>query len=93
MQEIASKLIQDATPKDAAGKPINPLDAHFRSLSLSKMEVVDPSGTEYQALSAYAKDSHGVTHGFRFEMLHAYRVERLVGNALRLLLKAEAAIL
>ena len=78
--EVASKLLSAAIPRDAAGRPVNPLDAHFRSLALSKMEPVARAGAEFGALQAYARDTHGATHRhYGVEVLHAYRVERSVG--------------
>ncbi|OCH88821.1 PARP-domain-containing protein [Obba rivulosa] len=74
--EVASKLIQDAIPRDAAGNPMNPLDAHFRSLELSKMEPIARASGEFSALETYARDTHGATHHFQVQILHAYRVER-----------------
>ncbi|THH21021.1 hypothetical protein EW146_g480 [Bondarzewia mesenterica] len=75
--EIAQELIQTSTLLDAKGNAINPVDAHFRSLKLSFMELVDPSSREFQALAAYATDSHGTTHShFRVKIQNAYRVER-----------------
>ncbi|KAI8983179.1 PARP-domain-containing protein [Trametes punicea] len=75
--EVASKLIASSTPKDADGRPINPLDAHFRSLELSKMEPVQRTSSEFAALEAYTHDTHGATHRhYRVEVLNAFRVER-----------------
>ena len=77
--EVASKLISSATPRDADGRPVNPLDAHFASLALTKMEPVARKSQEFAALQAYTRDTHGVTHRhYGVEVLHAYRVERWV---------------
>ncbi|KAI0668738.1 poly polymerase catalytic domain-containing protein [Trametes maxima] len=75
--EVASKLIASSIPKDADGRPVNPLDAHFRSLQLSKMDPVAHSSAEFTALQAYTRDTHGATHRhYGVEVLHAFRVER-----------------
>ncbi|KAI0641208.1 poly polymerase catalytic domain-containing protein [Trametes meyenii] len=75
--EVASKLIASSIPKDANGHPVNPLDAHFRSLQLSKMDPVAHSSAEFSALQAYTRDTHGATHRhYGVEVLHAFRVER-----------------
>ncbi|KAH9947397.1 poly polymerase catalytic domain-containing protein [Amylocystis lapponica] len=75
--EVASKLIASTVPKDDAGQPLNPLDAHFRSLSLSTMDPVVPDSKEFAALQAYARDTHGATHQhYQVHIQHAYRIER-----------------
>ncbi|KAJ8495164.1 hypothetical protein ONZ51_g1849 [Trametes cubensis] len=75
--EVASKLIASAIPKDADGRPVNPLDAHFRSLQLSKMEPVARTSSEFSALETYTRDTHGATHRhYGVEVLQAFRVER-----------------
>lgn len=75
-QGIASKLISDSIPRDADGNVINPLDAQFRSLQLTSMAPVDRSSSEFTALQAYARDTHGATHGFRAQIECAFRVDR-----------------
>lgn len=74
--EVASKLIASSTPKDAAGNPVNPLDAHFRSLALTTMEPVARGNKEFGVLQAYVRDTHGFTHQMKVELRHAFRVER-----------------
>ncbi|EMD41273.1 hypothetical protein CERSUDRAFT_127918 [Gelatoporia subvermispora B] len=74
--EVASKLIQGSIPRDAAGKPMNPLDAHFRSLELSAMAPIARASGEFAALQAYTRDTHGSTHHFNVDIVHAFRVER-----------------
>ncbi|KAL6305692.1 poly polymerase catalytic domain-containing protein [Sparassis latifolia] len=74
--EVASKLIASTVHKDANGKPVNPIDAHFRSLSLSSMDPVARSSKEFTALEAYARDTHGATHHYRVDLLNVFRVER-----------------
>ncbi|KAI0353197.1 PARP-domain-containing protein [Trametes cingulata] len=75
--EVASKLIASAIPRDPSGKPVNPLDAHFRSLQLSKMEPVARGNGEFAALETYTRETHGATHRhYGVEVLHAFRVER-----------------
>jgi len=73
---IASKLIADSVPRDANGNVINPLDAQFRSLQLTSMVPIDKSTNEFATLQAYARDTHGATHGFRAQIQHAFRVDR-----------------
>jgi len=77
MQEIAQELISSSTPTDELGNPLNPLDAHFRSLGLSLMEPVVTSSKEFSTLQAYVRDTHGETHRhFGVAVLNAFRVER-----------------
>ncbi|KAG9223226.1 hypothetical protein CCMSSC00406_0000085 [Pleurotus cornucopiae] len=76
-QEIASKLIQSTTLVDDDGKPLNPIDSHFRSLALSKMEHVDRSTPEFLCLQKYVHDTHGHTHqNLKVNVQNIYRVER-----------------
>ena len=78
--EVASKLISASVPKDAQGNPVNPLDAHFRSLELSMMEPIAHGSREFGTLQAYARDTHGATHRhYGVEVLQAFRVERWYG--------------
>ena len=75
--EVASKLLSASVPRDAAGAPVNPLDAHFRSLALSRMDPVARASAEFRALQAYARDTHGATHRhYDVDVLSAFRVER-----------------
>ena len=78
--EVASKLISSSVMTDQeTGEPLNPLDAHFRSLRLSKMDVVDPTSSEFGALNRYTQDTHGATHShYKVKVEHAFRVERFV---------------
>ncbi|KAI9062257.1 PARP-domain-containing protein [Trametes sanguinea] len=88
---VASEVIESAIPKDSDGRPMNPLDARFRMLELSKMEPIPRSSPEFAALVAYsqntdcATESHSATTGSsrdlaqqlsKFDVLHAFRVER-----------------
>ena len=60
--EIATQLIS-LVPKDpATGKPVNPLDANFRSLALSRMDPVPRSSMELARLQAYTRGMHDATH-------------------------------
>lgn len=76
IQEVASKLISSSVNVDEDGNPLNPLDAHFRSLGLTSMSPVARNGSEFMALSRYITDTHGQTHLFKASVLHAFRVER-----------------
>ena len=76
LQGVASKLIADSVPRDGDGNIINPLDAQFRSLQLTSMIPVNRDSSEFAALQAYARDTHGVTHGFRAQIECAFRVDR-----------------
>ena len=76
LQGVASKLIADSTPRDADGNVINPLDAQFRSLQLTSMAPIDRNSSEFATLQAYARDTHGATHGFRAQIECAFRVDR-----------------
>ncbi|KAF9485628.1 PARP-domain-containing protein [Pholiota conissans] len=75
--EVASKLISSTVFADENGNPVNPIDAHFRSLGLSKMEPIHQSSQEFQSLVAYARDTHGATHrNIHVNIRQAFRVER-----------------
>lgn len=74
--EIAHKLISAPTTVDDDGKPLNPLDAHFRSLGLNSMDPVAQNSSEFKALECYVSDTHGQTHFFKSTVVHAFRVER-----------------
>lgn len=81
LQEIASKLISSTIPRDADGNAVNPLDGHFRSLQLSKMEPVARASPEFTALERYTRDTHGATHRhYGVDVLSAFRVERYVSR-------------
>src|ERR1700722_7037590 len=78
-QEIAQKLISSTVEVDDNNNPINPVDARFRSLGLSSMDPIQPGSKEYNALEAYARDTHGETHRhYQVHLQHAFRVERCV---------------
>lgn len=64
--------------KDENGNSLNPLDAHFRSLYLSKMDAVAKTSNEYDQLRTYVKNTHGQSHHIKVEVLNAFRVERYV---------------
>ncbi|KAL1664848.1 PARP-1-like protein [Schizophyllum commune] len=74
--EVASKLISSSTPRDESGAPMNPLDAKFRSLELTRIEPIARASAEFAALEAYVNNTHGATHHFRVGVRHIYRVER-----------------
>ncbi|KAG2142574.1 poly polymerase catalytic domain-containing protein [Suillus cothurnatus] len=74
--EIAHELINTSINVDENGTPLNPLDAHFRSLGLKSMDPVAQNSSEFKALTRYISDTHGQTHYFRSEVVHAFRVER-----------------
>ncbi|KAJ8495174.1 hypothetical protein ONZ51_g1850 [Trametes cubensis] len=76
--EVASKLIASTIPKDADGRPVNPLDAYFRSLQLTKMEPVPRMSSELAALETYMRNTNdaGTHHHYDTEILQVFRVER-----------------
>jgi len=75
--EVAHEVISSSILSDEQGRPLNPLDAHFRSLGLSTMDPVKPTTDEFRALEAYARDTHGATHRhYSVNVLNAFRVER-----------------
>lgn len=77
IQDFAQNIISSSILKDEQGRPLNPLDAHFRSLGLSTMDPVKPNSKEFNALEAYARNTHGSTHNyFQVKVLNAFRVER-----------------
>ena len=75
--EVASKLIATSILTDDDGQPINPLDAHFRSLRLSSMTPISRKTKEFKGLERYPQDTHGATHShYKVQIQNAYRVER-----------------
>ncbi|KAH7883960.1 poly polymerase catalytic domain-containing protein [Phlebopus sp. FC_14] len=75
--EVAHKLISTDVGKDRDGNPLNPLDVHFRSLALTRMDPVSQTSKEFRALAEYVANTHGATHrNFQTSVLHAFRVER-----------------
>ncbi|TDL28933.1 PARP-domain-containing protein [Rickenella mellea] len=76
--EIAQKLISTSSIQtDENGRPINPMDAHFRSLGLSFMDPVDRCSKEFIALQTYARETHGATHShYKVDVQNAFRVQR-----------------
>ena len=75
-QEVASKLISATVGKDENGNPLNPLDSHFRSLNLTRMDPVSKASQEWDSLKLYVKETHGETHHMSVEVQQAFRVER-----------------
>ncbi|KAI3622559.1 poly-ribose polymerase [Moniliophthora roreri] len=74
--EIASQLMSSIEEKEDAD-PVNPLDAQFQSLELTKMEVVPKTGEEYQTIEEYVRDTHGHTHGhIKAKLRNVFRIER-----------------
>ncbi|KAJ3905195.1 PARP-domain-containing protein [Lentinula edodes] len=77
--EIATELMQASNASDGEGNPVNPLDAQFNSLSLSKMDPVERDSDEFKMLARYMSDTHGKTHGhIKAKLKNVYRVERSV---------------
>lgn len=74
--EVAQELIKSTIMTDEDGKPLNPLDAHFKSLKLSRMDPLDRGSSEFAALEKYARDTHGATHRFQAKVLNIFAVER-----------------
>ncbi|EPQ61114.1 PARP-domain-containing protein, partial [Gloeophyllum trabeum ATCC 11539] len=74
--EVAQELIKSTIMTDEDGKPLNPLDAHFKSLKLSRMDPLDRGNSEFAALEKYARDTHGATHRFQAKVLNIFAVER-----------------
>ncbi|KAG0699726.1 hypothetical protein DFH29DRAFT_35629 [Suillus ampliporus] len=75
--EVAHKLLTAYINVDENGEPLNPLDAHFRSLGLNSMNAVARNSSEFTALARYITDTHGGgTLNVRVSLLHAFRVER-----------------
>ncbi|KAF9014771.1 PARP-domain-containing protein [Hymenopellis radicata] len=63
MQVGTQMMSQAAT--DETGNPINPMDAHFRSLDLDYMTSLAKDTQEYTVLSQFVADNHGSTHTYR----------------------------
>ncbi|QRV76677.1 poly(ADP)-ribose polymerase PARP protein [Ceratobasidium sp. AG-Ba] len=74
--EIANKIMNDNRTKDADGKPLNPLDANFRSLDLKSIDPVQRGSKEWKAIDDYMTGSHGSTHHFTSKLKNLFRVER-----------------
>lgn len=75
--DFAQNILNSTVLKDEQGHPLNPLDAHFRSLGLSSMEPVEPKSKEFDGLEAYARDTHGSTHTYyQVNVVNVFRVER-----------------
>lgn len=75
--EVASKLITTSIDKDPeTGEAINPIDSHFRSLSLTSMNPVKQGSGEFSTLEDYVRNTHGATHNIKVQIMNAFRVER-----------------
>ncbi|CAG8683971.1 11421_t:CDS:2 [Funneliformis caledonium] len=69
--EIASTLIK------GSDETINPLDAHYKSLKLGRMEPLDHNSKEFKMVVDYVKNTHGATHNyFKLEVLEVFDLER-----------------
>ncbi|KAI3603341.1 poly-ribose polymerase, partial [Moniliophthora roreri] len=74
--EIASKLMSEIEAKEST---INPLDLQFRSLDLTKMEVLLDGSQEFKIIEQYMQDTHDHTHThISAKIKAAFRVERAV---------------
>ncbi|KIK70344.1 hypothetical protein GYMLUDRAFT_183864 [Collybiopsis luxurians FD-317 M1] len=73
--EIAAELMNAS--KEVEGDPINPLDAQFNSLALTKMDPIDRQSQEFKVLEQYVSETHGRTHTtIKPRVRNIYRVER-----------------
>ncbi|KAK0464174.1 PARP-domain-containing protein [Armillaria novae-zelandiae] len=86
--EIASKLIASSTSTDTDGAPINPIDAQFNSLGLSKMEPLARDSQEFLSLEGlYLESRRGgskegfitVDDGERLLLWHGSRTTNFAG--------------
>ncbi|CAI2188585.1 17967_t:CDS:2 [Funneliformis geosporum] len=69
--EIASTLIK------GCDEAINPLDAHYKSLRLGRMEPLDHNSLEFKMVVDYVKNTHGATHNhFKLEVMEVFDLER-----------------
>ncbi|KAK7029695.1 hypothetical protein VNI00_014393 [Paramarasmius palmivorus] len=74
--EIASQLMSSIEEKEDA-EPINPLDAQFRSLELTEMDVVSRNSQEFKTIEEYMRNTHGDTHGhIKAKLKNLFRIER-----------------
>ena len=83
--EIAQKIINSDAERDEHGRIVNPLDKQFRSLKLEYMEPVLKTSKAFLNLVAYARETHGATHGFSCEVESAFRVKRYAYSRCRLI--------
>ncbi|TFK57669.1 PARP-domain-containing protein [Heliocybe sulcata] len=74
--EVAQTLIKSTVMTDEDGNALNPLDAHFKTLKLTRMDPLDRDSTEFKALETYAHNTHGSTHHFRVQVLNIFQVDR-----------------
>ncbi|KAH7318239.1 poly polymerase catalytic domain-containing protein [Stachybotrys elegans] len=55
---------------------VHPLDRQFNGLNLSEMTPLEHESNEFQLLSKYLHGSRGHTHGYNYELLDIFRIER-----------------
>ncbi|KAF9361508.1 Poly [ADP-ribose] polymerase 2 [Mortierella sp. NVP85] len=72
--EIAQKLIKE-TKKEI--HTVNPLDQHFASLKLNKLEPLDKSSDRFKLIEQYVKNTHGSTHsGYNLVIEEVFDLDR-----------------
>ncbi|EXX54771.1 uncharacterized protein OCT59_022700 [Rhizophagus irregularis] len=56
---------------------INPLDAHYNTLKLDRLEPLDHESIEFKMVVNYVNNTHGVTHShFKLDVLEVFDLER-----------------
>ncbi|RIA96512.1 poly polymerase catalytic domain-containing protein [Glomus cerebriforme] len=71
--EIATSLKNECDSMDT----INPLDAHYKTLKLERMEPLDHGSKEFEMIVQYVNNTHGATHShFKLEVMEVFDLER-----------------
>ncbi|KAI8347889.1 poly polymerase catalytic domain-containing protein [Mortierella sp. GBAus27b] len=74
--EIAQRLIKENKKADEV-LTVNPLDQHFESLKLNKLEPMDRTSERFKLIEKFVKNSHGSTHsGFDLDIEDVFDLER-----------------
>lgn len=71
-----ASLVNDSNNSNANDEILNPIDEHFNSLHID-MDVVDKDENDYDLITKYIKNTHGVTHNnYTLKLKNLYRVKR-----------------
>ncbi|GBC05313.1 hypothetical protein RclHR1_06170017 [Rhizophagus clarus] len=71
--EIANSLNNECDDNNI----INPLDAHFNTLKLERLEPLDHDSKEFKMVVNYVNNTHGATHfHFQLEVMEVFDLER-----------------
>ncbi|KAI0527712.1 PARP-domain-containing protein [Xylaria bambusicola] len=73
--EVANTIMNsNSKSKDAAS--VHKLDAHFQSLKLKELAVLEHSSQEYKVIQKYLLDSSAQQHSLKYRLQDIFRVER-----------------